>query len=461
MSASPSKTGVTAAPDPTSPHDRLRDSSAALLAQADGLRQHSAALMSQLARWSRRAPFWGGPSAGDIGHSISPESAATSSQFRLVALDAARVVATFGVMWTHVAELQGCGPAWAALGRFGTSFYILAAVYLATRSAIKRPAEPLASSTRQRAKRLLRPFLLWSAIYGAFYGIRALQSWPGLVELTMWWGPFAGTARHLWFLPFAFASGVLAAWLTPRVMMLPTTRLIGVGAIAVAIGYWFCYRVLFFALDRHWAIGWHLHRMDRWIEEIPLVLLAIFGTALYVRRTSGHPAAKNQVDGQPSHRPGALASRPTNPLAAPSSIPGGHSAAALSRVPVSLPTALLLGLAFLCLELLYLGGQGALKEATGSEGRFVAHAAGLSLLGAFLAAGPRHFMVALAPLGRVTYFAFLAHILLLDLLNPWCKMLPGYGGLGCALVSSLALFAVSVAIGAAARRAHALRWLIP
>src|SRR5688572_11145214 len=62
---------------------------------------------------------------------VPPSSLGVTSP-RLLALDAARVLATFGVMWTHVAEVQGHGGAWAALGRFGTSFHILAAVFLST-----------------------------------------------------------------------------------------------------------------------------------------------------------------------------------------------------------------------------------------------------------------------------------------------------------------------------------------
>src|SRR5688572_5173831 len=110
MSALPSDASALASDRAAAP---LRDSSAGLLAQAAGdlqqgqqhLRDSSAALLAKAAAWKE-------------GWSIGQSSG------RLANLDAGRVLATYGVMWTHVAEMQGHPPAWAALGRFGTSFYV-------------------------------------------------------------------------------------------------------------------------------------------------------------------------------------------------------------------------------------------------------------------------------------------------------------------------------------------------
>jgi hypothetical protein len=418
MSALPSDASALASDRAAAP---LRDSSAALLAQAAGdlhqgqqhLRDSSAALLAKAAAWKE-------------GWSIGQSSG------RLANLDAGRVLATYGVMWTHVAEMQGHPPAWAALGRFGTSFYVAAAVFFAARTATK-PQPPTAQrALAQRMRRLLIPFALWSAIYAVFYYIVTRPSGMSVAELTKWWGPFAGTARHLWFLPFAAFAGTIAFWAVPHLLRLPLRRLAWTAAVVSVLTYWLFYRVVFFAMDRIWAIDAHLHRLDRWIEEIPLMVAAIFASALFIRLT----------------------------------VPQGTSAAsgpsAPAVAPIGLPRlAIVLAVAFLALEVFYQQGFAFIDLVTHSEGRFVANLAGLLLLGIFLSLGSRPWIQAVAPLGRLTYFAFLSHVLLLDMANASLALLPGHGTLAFAILTTLLLMAVSVLIGSFVRRTAALKWLLP
>jgi hypothetical protein len=429
MSALPSDASALAADHPSS---ALRDSSAALLAQAaddlhqgqQHLRDSSAALLAKATAWKD------GLTRGE------PTG-------RLANLDAGRVIATYGVMWTHVAEMQGHSPAWAALGRFGTSFYVAAAVFFAARTATKKDPPPFRRALEVRLKRLLLPFLLWSLIYAVFYYIVTRPTGMSLMELTKWWGPFAGTARHLWFLPFAAFAGTFAFWLTPRLLRFTPVQLAWGGA-ALALGtYWLFYRVVFFAMDRLWAIDWHLHRLDRWIEEIPLMVASIFASALYIRATTiralpagGHRLAPERAE--------VSASRDAPPAWTGS-----------PRIAVAL------AVGFLALEIFYLQGFAFIDLVTHSEGRFIANLAGLFLLGIFLTVGTQKWVTAIAPLGRLTYFAFLSHVLLLDMVNSSLALLPGHGRLGFAVLSTLLLLAVCVLIGAFVRRSAALRWLIP
>jgi|GEM_PF-831764 len=402
----------------------LRDSSAALLAQASGdlqqgqqqLRDSSAAMLAKATAWKD------GWSRGQ----------ATG---RLANLDAGRVLATYGVMWTHVAEMQGHPPAWAALGRFGTSFYVAAAVFFAARAATKPNPPTFRRALEQRVQRLLVPFALWSAIYAVFYYIVTRPSGMTVAELTQWWGPFAGTARHLWFLPFAAFAGSLTFWLVPHLLRWSPRRLAWTGAFATLVAYWLFYRVVFFAMDRIWAIDAHLHRLDRWIEEIPLMVAALFGSTLFIRLTSPATGARSTEDVVPAWTVPAQSGTP--------------------RI------AILLSVAFLALEVFYQQGFAFIDLVTHSEGRFVANLAGLALLGAFLSLGSRGWLRAIAPLGRLTYFAFLAHVLLLDMANASLAALPGHGTLGFAVVTTLLLMAVSVLIGALVRRTPALKWLMP
>lgn len=429
MSAVPSDARALAADHPSS---ALRDSSAALLAQAaddlhqgqQHLRDSSAALLAKATAWKD------GLTRGE------PTG-------RLANLDAGRVIATYGVMWTHVAEMQGHPPAWAALGRFGTSFYVAAAVFFAARTATKKDPPPFRRALEVRVKRLLLPFLLWSLIYAVFYYIVTRPTGMSLMELTKWWGPFAGTARHLWFLPFAAFAGTVAFWLTPRLLRYTPAQLAWGGA-ALALGtYWLFYRVVFFAMDRLWAIDWHLHRLDRWIEEIPLMVASIFASALYIRATALQPLPDGHH--QVGHaRADVGASRDVPPAWTGS-----------PRIAVAL------AFGFLALEIFYLQGFTFIDLVTHSEGRFIANLAGLFLLGIFLTVGTQKWVRAIAPLGRLTYFAFLSHVLLLDMVNSSLALLPGHGRLTFAVLSTLLLLAVCVLIGAFVRRSAALRWLIP
>src|SRR5690606_35965581 len=93
---------------------------------------------------------------------------APAPRSRLVGLDAARVLATFGIVWTHVAEGQGQSYGWTALGRFGTSFYIIVAAIFVVRGAERSVPRPFLGEVRERGRRLLKPYVVWSVVYGLY-----------------------------------------------------------------------------------------------------------------------------------------------------------------------------------------------------------------------------------------------------------------------------------------------------
>jgi peptidoglycan/LPS O-acetylase OafA/YrhL len=78
---------------------------------------------------------------------------------------------------------------------------------------------------RKRAKRLLLPWLFWSALYAVLKVGDAIHSRHPISDEFHRWMLFAGPEIHLWYLPFAFIVTVLAAlpWLR-------RSRLIGMGA---------------------------------------------------------------------------------------------------------------------------------------------------------------------------------------------------------------------------------------
>lgn len=341
---------------------------------------------------------------------------------RVAGLDAARVLATFGIVWVHTAEIQGQDPSLNTLGRFGTSFYILAAVFFAARSHINRPDTRTMDVVRRRAKRLLIPYLLWCAIYAAFYFATMYPQGHPVKAITRYWGPFFGTAPHLWFLPFAFLAGVLTSLTVPRLLRMPGRALLLVGPLVTLALYFYVYGWGYASLDQPAITAARLHRLARWTEEAPLVVGAIFGIAIY-----------------------------------------GKYLPQLSRLGKKKreKIAVFAFLGFLCTEVAYSIFLEPLGALFWNRVRFFANVAGAFWLIGFVAARDGKWIRRFAPLGSATYFAYLCHQLILDAVKTALKSVPGYGSLWFALVSSLGIFAVSVGLGLLVARVRVLRWLSP
>lgn len=341
---------------------------------------------------------------------------------RLDALDAARVVATLGIIWTHVAEAQGLSLSAGALGRFGTSFYIIAAALFIVRSCKRTVQRPWLEDTKRRAQRLLLPYLTWSLIYGVLYaqgGRRLGQSWE---SITFWWGPVAGTALHLWFLPFIFFWGAVGTWLTPRLFRVPKVWLFAAGPVLCLALYWLAYRHIFFAVDRYWLWEYHLHRLDRWIDEVPVFVAAVIGGVTFFRLPTR------------AHR----------------------------WMQAHLAWLVLIGAAtFLVSQILYGQHVDYIKDLTHTEGRFVANVAGLGLLVAFLGASKARWLARLAPLGRYTYLAFLSHMLVLEAVRVPLQSIPAQGSALTAVVSTAVVFGLSLALSRVIAGTRWLSWLRP
>ncbi len=341
---------------------------------------------------------------------------------RVAGIDAGRVMATFAIVWVHTSEIQGIPAQWSALGRFGTSFYIVSAVLMSARPLFLGRVTDGPTVLRKRAKRLLIPFLLWSVVYAAFYFGTMLPQGYQVAEVTRYWGLLTGTAPHLWFLPFAFVASAATAFTVPVLLRWKTERLLVLLVGLVLGAYALSYGLLLPELDRQALTRLRLVRLGRWIEELPLLLGALAGVALY-----------------------------------------GRSLGILERLGRKRRRRLALLCAFLLVvtQIAYFFLLEPLRQRFWTEIRIFANVSGALWLIVCVAERNSSLIKRFAPLGRATYFAFLAHQLVLDLTKRTLSQLPGHGSLGFALGSSMGIFAVSATLGWYAPRIRGLRWLVP
>lgn len=122
---------------------------------------------------------------------------------RIAGIDLLRILAAVGIVWFHTD-----GAPHREIGYAGLPMFLLIFFSLITRDFGTTTTHFL----RRRWNRLLKPWLFWSAVYGACHLIRAAHT----VDVTELRAVFSlstlvtGTSIHLWYLPYAFASGLLA-----------------------------------------------------------------------------------------------------------------------------------------------------------------------------------------------------------------------------------------------------------
>ncbi len=87
---------------------------------------------------------------------------------------------------------------------------------------------PISESVATKARRLLLPFLIWSAVFAVVQIAQALKLHAPPLG---WWQNYmllTGTWYHLWILPFAFLASVLAPWFQNPIASLGTALLVAI-----------------------------------------------------------------------------------------------------------------------------------------------------------------------------------------------------------------------------------------
>lgn len=228
------------------------------------------------------------PIVRDEGALPQPPDARLGATRRNAGLDLLRLGAAAIIVFFH-AGAPGGELMPAALGVFAAMLG-----YLAMDGA---PRGPFAGIVARRADRLLRPFLLWAALYlGLRLADAAVGGEPVGATVRSWFPP-EGTMGPLWFLPFAFVASVAVAaarraWpalAAPRVALTVATLAAGLWlvlldaarpapGIQVFVGY---EPALFFGMALAAADG-----NARWLA-LTGALAAVFGLALRVAGIGG------------------------------------------------------------------------------------------------------------------------------------------------------------------------------
>ncbi|MEN6576430.1 MAG: acyltransferase [Phycisphaerales bacterium] len=159
-------------------------------------------------------------------------ASASLPALRIASIDHLRIVAAIGIVWFHTE-----GAPYRQIGYAGLPVFLLIFFSLITRDFGTTTTHFL----RRRWNRLLKPWLFWSALYGVCRLARAIHT----VDVAELWGMFsietlfAGTSIHLWYLPYAFVSGLLTFTANRRirevdhVVAAVTAALVGMLTLAV------------------------------------------------------------------------------------------------------------------------------------------------------------------------------------------------------------------------------------
>ncbi len=129
---------------------------------------------------------------------------------RVDSIDRLRVLAAIGIVWFHTE-----GAPYRQIGYAGLPVFLLIFFSLIT---VRSTADPALGFLRRRWDRLLKPWLFWSALYGALRLAKAayLRDTPSCQEMLSLETILMGTHVHLWYLPYAFGSGCLVYWVNRR-----------------------------------------------------------------------------------------------------------------------------------------------------------------------------------------------------------------------------------------------------
>jgi peptidoglycan/LPS O-acetylase OafA/YrhL len=167
-----------------------------------------------------------------LGRRESAPAAVSVPLERVAGVDLLRILAAVGIIWFHTEGAPHRG-----IGYAGLPVFLLIFFSLVTRQS---PARTTAQFVSRRWQRLLKPWLFWSLVYGSCRLAKAAVTadWHPLHEILSVQTLFMGTWVHLWYLPYAFALGLLLHVLNQRIAavnsIVVAVTATGVGVVTLA-----------------------------------------------------------------------------------------------------------------------------------------------------------------------------------------------------------------------------------
>jgi surface polysaccharide O-acyltransferase-like enzyme len=205
------------------------------------------------------------------GAAVAPKREAAE---RIDGFDLLRVVSLLCIVWFHAG-----GP-----GSQYTVWRLPALLIISIGLLAGRPAPvSVVTLARRRGGRLLQPFAFWSLVYGLWLAVDSLRHGGTWHAPFRWNMLIAGTADHLWYLPFAF----LVALPVNAVV-----RRLDAPAPAIAAGATLVAGVLLIAGSLAWrpishpVSGW-ASPTGQWVYSLPAVALGVAVGAAARARTPG------------------------------------------------------------------------------------------------------------------------------------------------------------------------------
>ena len=165
--------------------------------------------------------------------------------------DALRVVAAFGVVYFHVVDAPD-----RLIGYAGLPIFLMLSAILLT---MTPPHLDFRAYAVRRAKRLLVPWLAWSAVYLVINGISRIHHGRNLFALFDWRSLLVGSSIHLWYLPFAFFMAIML-WILLRVMknrlqLIVIPVFIALSVVLLELSGWLPSRLNLGAPTAQWLYG--------------------------------------------------------------------------------------------------------------------------------------------------------------------------------------------------------------
>ncbi|MEY4582571.1 MAG: hypothetical protein RL701_7274 [Pseudomonadota bacterium] len=130
----------------------------------------------------------------------------------------------------EIVRFHDHGDRLALVGGLGLPTFLLLTNLFNCTLTHKRGPEKFMADKR---KRLVVPWLFWSAFYAAWLFWGAWRHGQAIADVLSWPMLLAGTSSHLWFVPFAFASSALVAGAQHLTRKLPDRA---TGFVAIVVG---------------------------------------------------------------------------------------------------------------------------------------------------------------------------------------------------------------------------------